>query len=195
MTGVVLCGGQSTRMRQDKGLMRISGSTWAEAAARKLHSMSLPVVCSVAQHNLYAYQAVFQTNELIADDAALSVGGPLKGILSVHRQLPSEDLLVLAVDMPAMTSELLRRLFEVAGVGSFEAYVFQNGLQVEPLCGVYSAAGLHRIMTKVQTGTFPRFSMHHVLDVLHTKFIQLPDADAKYFFNYNTPDDLSFLYM
>lgn len=185
-----MCGGQSLRMGQDKGLIHCSNYTWAEAAAKKIDALSLPVVCSVAQHNLAAYQALFQEQQLITDDTALPVGGPLKGILSVHRQFPEEDLLVLAVDMPAMNKAILLHLLDTAKKNVFEAFVFQNNERLEPLCAVYTTAGLRRIMAMIQCGALARFSMHYVLEQLQTKIIPLSDDDSKRFSNINTPEDL-----
>lgn len=34
MTGIILCGGKSSRMGSDKGLLSTSGITWAETACQ-----------------------------------------------------------------------------------------------------------------------------------------------------------------
>jgi len=39
MIGVVLCGGQSSRMHADKGLIKVQGVTWAEAAFQKMEAL------------------------------------------------------------------------------------------------------------------------------------------------------------
>ena len=44
MIGVVLCGGNSTRMGSDKGLLKEEEETWAELAGRKLKALQLPVL-------------------------------------------------------------------------------------------------------------------------------------------------------
>ena len=47
MLGVVLCGGQSSRMGTDKGLIKLNANTWAQAAVDKMLLLKLKVVLSV----------------------------------------------------------------------------------------------------------------------------------------------------
>lgn len=47
MTGVVLCGGQSARMKTDKGLITLNRFTWAQSAFNKLTEFKMPVFVSI----------------------------------------------------------------------------------------------------------------------------------------------------
>ncbi len=100
LIAVVLCGGQSSRMGRDKGLIERDGVCWAAWMGRKLSSFGLPVVYSVRAGQEAAYSAVLPEGSLIAD--AMDIGGPLNGLLSVHERFPGNDLLVLACDMQDM---------------------------------------------------------------------------------------------
>src|SRR6202012_3284429 len=102
MLGVVLCGGQSSRMGQDKGLIATQTTNWAGLALEKLSSLNIPVVLSVNNRQKTSYQAIFSDKLLIADNPELSLKGPLAGILSIHLQYPTEDLFILACDLPYM---------------------------------------------------------------------------------------------
>src|SRR6266542_3948944 len=108
MTGVVLCGGQSTRMGTDKGLLVHQSITWAQRAADKLAQLNLPVVLSINEQQQIAYASSFDTALLITDNKDLLIGGPLRGIVSVHLQYPTEDLFVLACDMIDMNKKYLK---------------------------------------------------------------------------------------
>ena len=57
MIGVVLCGGQSTRMGSDKGLMKYKSFSFAELAISKLAEFIEQVVLSVnaAQYISFCY--------------------------------------------------------------------------------------------------------------------------------------------
>src|SRR5215210_5197976 len=99
MTGVVLCGGQSTRMGTDKGLLQLNGKTWVQHTSDKLSSLQIPVVVSLNKKQPDGYSKIFSSDKLIIDDESLSLKGPLLGLMSVHQQLKQEDLLVLACDM------------------------------------------------------------------------------------------------
>lgn len=190
MIGVVLCGGQSTRMGQDKGLLQHQSATWAQVAAEKLQQLHLPIVLSVNQQQLQTYQQLFQNLMLVADDATLTIGGPLKGLLSVHIQYPQEDLLILACDMRDMHQDVLKHLVATASGTDAEAVVFCDGDAVEPLCGFYSAGGLQKVYNQYRHGLLKKFSMQAVLQLLQAIYLPIPQAWQASFKNFNAPTDL-----
>ena len=105
LIGLVLAGGQSRRMGQDKALMRYQGRTLIDNASLLLQSASCDKV-------LISCNAPGFLNDKIED------AGPLSGVHAVLDALSQSDnhngnpceLLVLPVDMPQMTPELLRIL-------------------------------------------------------------------------------------
>ncbi|PXW77243.1 molybdenum cofactor guanylyltransferase [Alteromonas sp. I10] len=105
LIGLVLAGGQSRRMGQDKALMRYQGRTLIDNASLLLQSASCDKV-------LISRNAPGFLNDKIEDV------GPLSGVHAVLDALSQSDnhngnpceLLVLPVDMPQMTPELLRIL-------------------------------------------------------------------------------------
>jgi hypothetical protein len=50
MIGLILCGGQSSRMGMDKGLLQFNGISWAQSAANKMAELNIPVYLSIAKH-------------------------------------------------------------------------------------------------------------------------------------------------
>ncbi|MBD0352143.1 MAG: molybdenum cofactor guanylyltransferase [Flavisolibacter sp.] len=190
MTGVVLCGGQSSRMGTDKGLLQQASSGWAQVATEKLSFLQIPIAVSVNQQQYPFYKNTFKHLSLIEDNPLLSVGGPLKGILSVHIQMAQEDLLVLACDMPSMQIEVLQHLLSTSKIRNEEAFVFKNRNTIEPLCSIYTAKGLNKILQLYQQGEIKRFSMQHAVSCLQTYFLPVPPQWEYCFTNYNTPEDL-----
>ena len=190
ITGVVLCGGESARMGVDKGLLEWDGRTWAQLAFDKLASFNMPVYVSVNSQNVDAYKQNFDPALLIQDDELMQAGGPLKGLLSVHQVMPNADLLVTAVDMPHMHHSVLEGLIEQSKNSRAEALVYQNENQLEPLCGIYKASGLRKILAAVQEQRLPRFSMHFVLSQITTLALPVTPEQQRYFINCNSPEDL-----
>jgi molybdopterin-guanine dinucleotide biosynthesis protein A len=193
MTGIVLCGGQSTRMGIDKGMLQKDATPWAQLAFNKLATLSIPVVLSVNQQQQTIYSNFFDSSSLIIDDNNLSIGGPLHGILSVHKTFPSEDLFVVACDMIAMQTFVLQDIYKNAVAGNnneYDAFVFKNEQGIEPLCGIYTSRGLQHIYNMYQHQQLKKHSMIHVLESLHTKYLSLPDDWEKYFSNCNSPEDV-----
>jgi molybdenum cofactor guanylyltransferase len=193
MTGVVLCGGQSSRMGSDKGLLLHQSATWTQLAVDKLRHLQLPVVLSVNAQQYVAYSNLFQNLILVTDDSNLNVGGPLKGLLSVHLSKPDDDLMVLACDMRDMQPEVLEHLMTIHSENQKEAVVFRNGDMIEPLCSIYTAKGLCKVNEQYRHGFLKKFSMHAILQYLDTLYIPVPEAWQNCFRNFNTAADLRML--
>lgn len=192
MIGIILCGGRSARMGTDKGLLTLqAATTWAQAAAAKIASLQLPVVLSVNEQQLAAYSAIFPPEQLIKDNSAIDVKGPLLGLLSAQAVFPAEDWLVLACDMPLMETSILTLLLDACKTQTAEAYVFTNDGAYEPLCGIYTAKGLSRISQLVQSHLLAKYSMKHMLEQLSVFTIALADDQKKYFRNINAHAELN----
>lgn len=192
MTGIVLCGGQSSRMGRDKGLMEMETSTWTQSAIDKLAVLSIPVKISVNSRQLETYAKLFPEKDLIADNTSLPLKGPLLGVLSSHLQLPGEDLFILACDLPLMQVDLLHDLKQLYQQHpTFTAFVFTNDNEPEPLCGIYKASGLSFIYSLLQAGQLLKYSMKFSLDHLQVKTIAATADQKKYFKNVNAHADLN----
>jgi len=192
MIGVVLCGGQSTRMGTDKGLLKSGVATWAQIAVDKLKTLEIPVKISINTKQSADYFNLFAINDLILDNESLKVKGPICGVLSAHLQYPSEDILVLACDMLLMETIILKDLIgQYQKCPKSEAIVFTLDIEREPLCGIYTAKGLARIYHSYKTNQLTNYSMKYVLECMSTSFIHLSDDKKKYFANFNRQDELN----
>lgn len=192
MIGVILCGGQSSRMGSDKGLLKLEAKTWAQTAFDKLAGLNFPIVISINEKQYKDYAAVFNSTELVTDDPDLSIHGPLSGVLNVHRRHPAEDLLILACDMPLMETGLLKELLSNYREHSLpEAFVFTSDGEPEPLCGIYKASGLAHILALYQDNQLPKHSMKYMLEHIATHSIPLPADRKKCFRNFNAHAELN----
>lgn len=185
MLGVVLCGGLSSRMGSDKGLMQKGKCTWGEWSYVKLKSLPLVSFLSVNEQQMEKYSKFFPQDILIVDSE--DVKGPLKGILSVHKKFPSEDLLVIACDMQELTDKIIRDLIATYELhkDSYDFFVFRNDGYYEALCGVYTSKGLKNIMDRKAEGKLDRFSMQYILETGNTYPLSIHGSDMHCFSNYN----------
>ena len=69
MLGIILCGGQSSRMGSDKGLLKLEAKTWAQTAIDKMTVLNIPVKISVnnQQYSEYATARSGSLQNLVAD--------------------------------------------------------------------------------------------------------------------------------
>jgi len=187
MTGLVFCGGKSLRMGTDKGLITIAKQNWAQHAFEKLSGLGFSVKVSINPMQKETYINYFQESDLIVDDFPMNIGGPLLGLLSAHLKNPLEDQFVLACDMPLMNIITLKKLIKAyRQFTGFEAYVFDNDDRFEPLCAIYTASALKRILELVVTGEIRRYSMKEVLYHLNIKVLKMEQEDVHSFENFNS---------
>jgi len=191
MTGVILAGGQSIRMGNDKGLLKYGRQTWAQQALDKLSALQIPVTISVNMQQLSSYQSVFSSHQLVTDSPALAIGGPLKGIMTLHLLYPHEDLFILACDMINMQTDVLAFIFKAYQHHPAEALVLMKEKQAEPLCGIYAAKALSRIYTLYINQELHQHSMKYVLNQLEACYLPVPEKWKTYFNNYNSLSDLN----
>jgi molybdopterin-guanine dinucleotide biosynthesis protein A len=192
MTGVILCGGQSSRMGTDKGLLKLHANTWAQTAVDKLAELQLSVLISVNKNQYTDYAAIFSAGQLITDNESIQIKGPLAGLLSVHVQHPAEDLLLLACDMPLMETHILKELVTIYNQDATpDAFVYTNDGQAEPLCGIYKSSGLQHILHLYQSNQLPKHSMKFMLEHVNTHFIPLTDDKKNCFRNFNAHAELN----
>jgi molybdenum cofactor guanylyltransferase len=143
LLGVVLCGGESSRMGRDKGLLIDSGKPWAEHAADLLKSVCARVVYSITEKQHFVYASTIRGAEFVTD-TFLNLG-PLGGLLSVHVKFPASDILLLACDLTSVSSADIHPLIDAQG--GIRAY--KMGDLFEPLCTYYTAAALTEMQERL----------------------------------------------
>jgi molybdopterin-guanine dinucleotide biosynthesis protein A len=194
MLDVVLCGGQSTRMGSDKGLLKYRSKTWAEVAVDKLQQFELRVIISINSNQFSGYSEIFSPKILVEDDESLYLRGPLAALLTIHKKFPLEDLMVLACDMLLMETTLLKELLsQYKQHTSFDAFIYTNNAEPEPLCGIYKANALNKIFQLYQANQLTKHSMKYALEQINVYTIPLTNDKKKFFKNFNTSEELNSL--
>jgi len=191
MLGIILCGGQSSRMGTDKGLLQYEAKTWAQTAIEKLSVLNIPIQLSINEQQQTEYAKVFKPELLIVDNAALDIKGPLLGVLSAHLQNPVNDLFLLACDLPLMEPALLKELFALYQSKKYEVYIYTNNKEPEPLCGIYTAKALKKIIALQKQDKLLRHSMKFILSQLIVCEISLHENQKKFFRNFNAHAQLN----
>lgn len=191
MTGVILCGGQSSRMHKDKGLLHSGSFTWAAKMAGLLKPVCSNLAISVNPQQ-HAYQSELAGYRLITDDDSLGIYGPLLGLMSTHLKFPEEDIFLLACDMQQMQQDVLETMANHYRENPlYEAWIYREaGGDAEPLAGIYAAKALHGILKKHLELPLPAHSMKYLLKQLNVCYHNIPQKWETCFANFNTPGDL-----
>lgn len=184
--GLVLCGGKSSRMGTDKGMLVKGDGTWAEHMGGKLELMGLKTYVSINFLQFEKYGQFFSSTALIPD--AVDVKGPLGGLLSAHQRFPKKDILVVPCDMIDLDTSLLRQLLSIyRQIVEADAYVYGHATHIEPLCAIYAASGLRKLFSVYKKGMLRSFSVQRATASLRTVHLPIPEHTND-FRNYNTPD-------
>ncbi|MDT0677285.1 NTP transferase domain-containing protein [Autumnicola musiva] len=131
--GLVLCGGRSTRMGKDKGLLSYYGESQRKYLYKMLDELCDKVFISLHGDQMNNISADFNT---IADNDHFP--GPFNGIYSAHRQFPNVAWLVIAIDMPLLREKDLQQLITSRNHEK-TATAFATGEKKlpEPLCAIW----------------------------------------------------------
>lgn len=142
LRGLVLAGGRSSRMGQDKAaLVHPDGRT----LLRRCHDLLREAGCETIVISLRHDQEIpagLDGVEIVRDPEGAS-GGPIAGIVAGMRKDPAADWLVLACDLPRLDAATLGHLVSSKQTDEkFLAYRSEFDGLPEPLCTLYSQAAL-----------------------------------------------------
>jgi molybdopterin-guanine dinucleotide biosynthesis protein A len=129
VTAFVLAGGKSSRMGSDKAFLRLGDETLLSRAL-KLVGAVVSEVCIVGDARKFA-----AFGRVVED--VYRERGPLGGIHAALSGSTTELNLMLAVDLPFVTQELLQYLLSRAPESSATVTVPRTGSGFQPLCAVY----------------------------------------------------------
>src|SRR5262249_39814305 len=156
LSAALLVGGRSRRMGSDKATLVINGEPLWTRQVRLLRSMNpREIFVSARAEQDWLPEDV----EAVLDQSPSR--GPLSGISALLKRIGTTHLLVLAVDLPRMTSAHLANLWAIAE--SSRGVIPFNGDYFEPLCAVYPQEAAS-VASMLLAGT--DFSLQHFAQVL-----------------------------
>lgn len=193
-SAAILAGGESRRMGRPKALIELDGQTLIERAWATLNALR-PEISEVFVVGIRPeYQALGL--QCVADDAPGY--GPLGGIATALRHAHEERALVVACDMPWLSTTLLCAMLNVAGAEQalVPALPIMGAAHVEvryePLHAIYHRSCLAAIdaclaRRELKTTAFLDGVRVRELDV---DWLRIHDPELTSFLNVNTPAEL-----
>lgn len=172
-TAILLAGGDSTRMGQDKTMLPIDGQPMIKHIYEQLQPHFSQTIVSSSNASLHDFLGA----TVVADDVAGR--GPLAGIASALKASASNVNFVMACDMPEIDAGLIRAMLRQ--VGDYDAVVPKVGPQMyEPLFAVYKKSALPAIEQVLQSGS------NRVIDCFDRCRVKYIDLPGRQFSNINT---------
>lgn len=136
MNGLILAGGNSSRMGSDKATLPYGGKPQYLRLKELLDQFCDHVYLSCSPDSAHHFEGI----DCIADLDGVSANGPVSGLLSAFTTYQGVEWVVLACDYPLISADDIHRLIENRDYARV-ATVFRNpddGLP-EPLIGIYES--------------------------------------------------------
>jgi len=200
--GFLLAGGKSSRMGRntDKAFLDFGGQTLLDRALTVMGAVCNNVTIvgdpeKFAKYGSTKYgSATYGSSECRSVVADIFSGcGPLAGIHAALVHSPAELNLMLAVDMPFVSSELLAFLFAAAEDENNRAIITvpRTGKGFQPLCAVYRRDFALAAEQALRAGKYKidaAFSSVPVRVIAEAE-LEAAGFSEQSFFNVNTPQD------
>ena len=208
VTGVILAGGKSRRMRENKALMQLGNDSLIGHVIRRMRLVTDELLLITNTPTEYAHLGVSMHGDIIPDTGAL--GGVYTGLTHASHDV----VLCVACDSPFLAPKLLTHLISV--LGEYDAVMpytyssrrtprrrnkdigvpnpsYSNDAQItlQTLCAAYSKGCLSIIERMLRASELRVHALQehaHIQRVSPEVWVEF-DPEGMSFFNINTPED------
>lgn len=184
ITGVILIGGKSRRMGQDKAFLKVAGKSLFERvlAVFKENFAQIVLVGDRAER-FFGYGL-----PVVAD---IYPGSSLGGLYTGLYHAKTDYVFVSSCDLPFPNAEVLEYLCSLKD--GFDAVVTRMPYGYEPLFALYSKSCLVPIKTHLDSGDCCAYAFYPQIRVRYVAYEELArfDRDKRAFLNVNTPEEFA----
>ncbi|MDT3740152.1 MAG: molybdenum cofactor guanylyltransferase [Candidatus Kapabacteria bacterium] len=195
ITAIILSGGKSTRMGENKSFLKIGDITVIEHIVELLKSIFSDIIIITNEPELYEFLNVRLFSDIYKN------AGPLAGIHSGLINSASEKNFIISCDIPLMTAEMIKSIVDYPS-DKLITIPKADGF-VQELCGIYSKSlipVIEKIISDVQSvesrnseQTKRQCKIHQLINSIPVTIIEKPEILSGYkenlFLNMNNPDD------
>ena len=181
ITGIILAGGKSSRMGQDKGLMEYQGQKLIEYSIDVLRPVCDELLISANQPGYEGFGI-----PVVADH--YEDCGPVGGLHASLRASKHEWNLVVGCDTPFLNKKLLYLL--LSNKEGYKAVIPNHSKGMEPLAALYHRDMAAFFEQKIATGDL---KLHRIVLEQKVKLLDVSDLLTEFprlFENFNSPEDL-----
>lgn len=181
-TGIVLSGGKSSRMGQEKGLMDFGNIKMIENQLKILEPFCNEILISAnsSEYEKFGYRVV--------KDEHIDIG-PLGGLFSAIKASKNDLCIVLSCDIPFINTNIIEELLNHTN-SDYSAIVAKYNGRVNPLIAIYDKREvLGKIFIKIQEENYKLMNLLERMKVQIVDFTDREDISEINFSNINTQMD------
>lgn len=184
-TAVVLAGGESRRMKQDKMELRLGKESFLESAVNRFSKCFETVWLSVADPGKYPGVTVPRLVDVYKGC------GPMAGLHAALRNTVEDGAFLVAADLPFANPEAAKRIIELAGDADVCLLADERGRH-EPLFAYYRKTILPHVEATLEAGNY---KLAGLFDKVKVRVVNKEELggfwDDKLLLNINYPEDYS----
>lgn len=180
LSAYILCGGKSSRMGEEKGLVEFQGKSFVQWILEAVFPFVADPVL-VTKNPAYGSFQLEMIPDVIADK------GPVGGVYTALAHAKSDSVLVLSCDIPKITTEVVSFLLEKARQEPEKITFLSDGKNDYPLIGVYPRRCLESFKTATEKD---ELKLRRLVESLPHQKIELNPKGTSSLQNINTKTDL-----
>jgi molybdopterin-guanine dinucleotide biosynthesis protein A len=179
ITAILLAGGKSQRMGTDKGSLHLNGKTFVKHICDALHPIVGSNILIVSANKEYDVLGFSRIEDIVENK------GPVGGLYTALAASKTKINLVLSIDVPMVSTELLQWLME----SHDETYMVtqtKSGDKTSPLIGVYDRS-MRIVFGEHMAGN--QLKLREVIEDVKHQTIEVPEKWSNQLQNINTQEE------
>lgn len=177
-TGIILAGGESSRMGEEKGFLKIGVKTYTELLIETLQNYFDDVII-ISNDSEYEQFGVPIYQDVVKDK------GPLAGILTGLKHSNTDYNFFTPCDSPYLEGKLIEKL--INKVDNYDAIIPTYENKVFPLTAIYNKNCISQLEDALDNN---RLKVKLEIERLYHHFVKFDNDYEKSFINFNTPEDI-----
>lgn len=179
-TGIILAGGESTRMGTDKSILSYKNKAFIQYSIEAIRNLvdEIIIVSNTEKHDIFNLKRV---PDLIKES------GPLAGIHSGLHHSKTESNIIITCDVPQINQTVLELLIDPKNE-AFDIIQLRSENKNMPLIAMYKKSCNKYLLNALERG---ERRVSGVLKNLNVKTITVSKTDEKYLKNINTPTEFT----
>lgn len=187
ITGIILCGGKSSRMQTNKALLKLNKATVIEIVLNEMQKIFHNVLISTNDYDKFSFLNIPLIKDLLVNR------GPLGGIYSTLKESKTEKNFITTCDLPLINYQMIDYMVNINSNNEIIVPTI-NGLP-QRLFGIYKIsliAKIEEIFSLSKNDKTIKGSIYDLHQRAAVEFIEidhLPFYDKNIFMNMNTQED------
>lgn len=178
VSGIILSGGKSSRMGQDKCELVYNGKTFLFIQIDKMKNVGINDII------VSGYRGTNCSEKVIKDDL---MDGPISGIYLGLKNIKNDRAYITSIDTPLIGESIIKDLIKKSYEFNSDVVACRHSDKVEPLVAIYKTSIIDTIKTQIDKVDYKLIDL---LNIVNCEYLDIDDSIYETeFLNINYKDD------